>query len=613
MQKTLLATVALVTAVVANNAVAGLDTWDPQGASGNAVGGTWENVSWDTGNQLGTNNLSHFIEGDAANFAFGALGGSASTFTITMNSTHTVAGMFNGPLTPKSCYVTIAGTGSIVLPAAIEGFDTGGSTLGETIIDVPIGGPAGGIVVLEGAGQIFLNGISTYASGTDLGYSGASFTGIVNFSNSASFGTGVINISNSSGASMVVDVSTPVTIPNPVLVNAEGANTSLNIVGNAAGVTFSGNWSLGTNTPKIGSSSTSVTSLDIFSGVISGTTGGFIAWSTGGGTLEFNNAMTYTGATTISNIVTLALGPNGAIGNSAVTVQTNATLADTNVSGTNTIAGSVTFQAANGTGRAAAQAIFNGSGTSVGRISVGGSLTLATTPIVIHVSGSPLLAGSYRLISCTGTVTGSASTTPTITGLALPAGDTAAISTTTGAGGHVDLVITDPHPPSAGPFAIEPVEGIAETVSASKILSVASNPQNGTLSILSVASPTTNGATVTLTNGTLVYTSAANLNTDTINYVLGDGYGTASGTISVTVTGNGTGNNDLTVTPSGGGVIVQAFGIPGQSYYIQVASSVTGPWTDLPGTPVTANSLGQISYTVSDPTSPSYYRTSTTP
>jgi hypothetical protein len=64
---------------------------------------------------------------------------------------------------------------------------------------------------------------------------------------------------------------------------------------------------------------------------------------------------------------------------------------------------------------------------------------------------------------------------------------------------------------------------------------------------------------------------------------------------------------------SSGSAILQFHGIPGTSYYIQQSSAMTGPWVDLSGTPVTANTLGLINYTVTSPTSPSYYRTSTQP
>ena len=120
---------------------------------------------------------------------------------------------------------------------------------------------------------------------------------------------------------------------------------------------------------------------------------------------------------------------------------------------------------------------------------------------------------------------------------------------------------------------------------------------------------------VTLGGGLLTYTPAASyVGNDNINYVLSDGCGTAPGAVSVTVvSANAPSQNGLTIQMSGGNAILQFHGIPGQAYYIQQALSASGPWQDLPGTPVTANSLGLIAYTVIAPPSPSFYRTSTNP
>jgi hypothetical protein len=177
------------------------------------------------------------------------------------------------------------------------------------------------------------------------------------------------------------------------------------------------------------------------------------------------------------------------------------------------------------------------------------------------------------------------------------------------------VTVLDTNPPVAGSFAIAPVEGTSESVPVSKILSVDSSPSGGPLSIQSVTSPTANNGVVTLGGGLLTYTPAVNyVGADIINYVLSDGCGTVPGAVSVTVvSANAPSQNGLTIQVSDGNAILQFHGIPGQAYYIQVAPTLTGPWTDLPGTPVTANGLGLIAYTVILPASPSYYRTSINP
>ena len=135
------------------------------------------------------------------------------------------------------------------------------------------------------------------------------------------------------------------------------------------------------------------------------------------------------------------------------------------------------------------------------------------------------------------------------------------------------------------------------------------------MSIASVTSPTINGGVVTLGGGLFTYTPARNyVGADTINYVLTDGCGMVPGIVSVMVSStNAPTQNGLTIQMSGNNAILQFHGIPGQAYYIQQSSSVSGPWNDLPGTPVTANNLGLINYTVTVLPSPSFYRTSINP
>jgi hypothetical protein len=68
-------------------------------------------------------------------------------------------------------------------------------------------------------------------------------------------------------------------------------------------------------------------------------------------------------------------------------------------------------------------------------------LALNANAITINVGGGILGTGTYRLLDCTGSLSGSANVTPVFTGLGATPGATVSISTTTGAGGHVDLVV----------------------------------------------------------------------------------------------------------------------------------------------------------------------------
>jgi autotransporter-associated beta strand protein len=210
-----------------------------------------------------------------------------------MNGNHTVAGIFDGPLTPNSANVTINGTGIMTMqPANLNGFalnNASDGSLALVTINVVIAGGSTAGICAEESGQLFLNGVNTYVGGTYLGYSGSSFSsGIWNFNNSASFGTGPIYFLNCLGGALVAEGSSAITLPNAVTMY-QAANASLNIVGNPAGVTFSGPWTLtgggggtgaptyATTTPLASYGSLSIGSggaannLVIISGVISGT------------------------------------------------------------------------------------------------------------------------------------------------------------------------------------------------------------------------------------------------------------------------------------------------------------------------------------------------------
>src|SRR5580700_5198492 len=171
----------LILAFSAGNASAGFTYWDPQGkGAGGPTSGTWENADWST-HASGSTPPTAWVENTAAFFAVGA-SSSTPAFSVTMNSTHTVAGIFNGDgSTP--CNVTISGAGTMTMPAStLQGFYTASPC--STTINVPIAG-SGATFVAENSGQLTLNGTNTYTGGTAIGFSGAAFNGTLSFNNSA--------------------------------------------------------------------------------------------------------------------------------------------------------------------------------------------------------------------------------------------------------------------------------------------------------------------------------------------------------------------------------------------------------------------------------------------
>lgn len=541
--------------------------WDPQGTTGanpytGSMTGTWETAKW-TGSSAGQASPIAWVEGKAACFGVNT-GNGTPAYTVTMNSNHVVAGFFDGPLNPNSCNVTINGSGVISLASGAQALDVinaSDGSLGVLTINTVIAGD--GQLVPEGNGQSYLNGANTYSGGTALGYSTVPWNGTVNFNNGSSFGTGTITLQNvGNGGALVVEGTSAINITNPVTVASATTN---NIVGNAAGLTFSGPWSLGAAV-SLGSGG-AANNLVAISGVVSGgsaltkynpgilslngvntysgattisagtltiggagqlgagsyagkitnnatfnyassatqTLSGIISGTgalhqSGPGKLTLNAANTYTGATTVSG-GTLALGGSGSIGGSAVTVSSGATLANAATT-TRTIGGATVL---NSGGFASFTA--TGPGT-LGKISVTGNLTLNGNAITVNLSGSSLAVGTYRLMDCTGTLSGSANATPTITGTVLTAGFTASVTTTTGSAGHFDLVIAKSAPSFAN-----------LTVSQSITYGTPSITLGGTLSASGPVYPAS-GETITVTiNGNAQTTSINDSTGDfSINY-----------------------------------------------------------------------------------------------
>ncbi len=266
--------------------------WDPEGTAAESAAsftGTWDGTTlqWATTSAQTASQVA-WVSGDAADFCAG--GTTVSTaFTVTLNSTLTIGGIFNGSLSTPGSLVTISGTGSLSLASGADAFATGG--VGTTTIAVPMIGP--GQVALEAGGKIFFNGTNTYSGGTSIGYVGlTAFTGTANFNNGSSFGTGAMTMTTAgANCTLQVEGTAPITLANSWV----AAAINMNIVANPAGLTLTGPWNLAA-TPAIGAGGTG--DLITISGVMSGV-GGFTKY--GASTIVLSGPNTYTGLTTISN------------------------------------------------------------------------------------------------------------------------------------------------------------------------------------------------------------------------------------------------------------------------------------------------------------------------
>ena len=335
------------------------------------------------------------------------ISGANRTITVTANTLTLGAGVTDGG-SGKS--LTKAGAGTLVLSAA-AGTWTGGSEVDAGTLsigsDTALGTGTftlhGGIIQSSGGARSIANAtVLSVSSGTVAGAD--SFT----FSSSGTF--------TAAGAArtLTVNNSSTTTLAGNVYLSDDNSTSG-------RGLTINGTGNVTISAPVANNNA--------------GNTQSATLTYSGSGTLTLSGANTYTGATTVNTGI-LALGAGGSIGASATTVSSGATLANATTTtrsiGAATVLSSGAFASFTGVG---------GGSSAVGKTSVTGNLTLNNNVITVNVTGSALAAGSYRLLDCTGTLTGSANATPTITGTALASGYTATVSTTTGAGGHVDLVV----------------------------------------------------------------------------------------------------------------------------------------------------------------------------
>jgi autotransporter-associated beta strand protein len=255
--------------------------------SGVTNGGSysWEASVWST-DSTGSSATAPWTEGNFPEFAAGTDGATAS-YTVTAGSPHHIVGALQRTSTGT---VTLNGGDLTIDGGAQQGFFSSGFLT----INNKLTGTGG---IISQSGQLFLNGNNDYSGGTTPG------SGLINFNNANSFGTGPILMSSSGGA-LIAEGTSAINIPNSWTISL--ATATINCVGNTAGITYSGNVSLGTNTFNIGCGG-STANIDIFSGVISGT--GNIGRSVGqnpAGIIKFTGANTYTGKTTLQSGITYA-------------------------------------------------------------------------------------------------------------------------------------------------------------------------------------------------------------------------------------------------------------------------------------------------------------------
>lgn len=160
-------------------------------------------------------------------------------------------------------------------------------------------------------------------------------------------------------------------------------------------------------------------------------------------------------------------------------------------------------------------------------------------------------------------------------------------------------------------FTVGTLQNQPFALSAEKFLASSSDSLNYPLILSTLSTSSTNGGKVVFADGTATYTPLTNFTgSDMFSYTVTTEYGgSATGNVRVQVfaIGQSCGSFQPLVSCGNGKIQLSFSGVPGLTYRLQRASSVTGPWT--PITNVTADSFG--SATLADPNPPAdtaFYR-----
>ena len=467
-------------------------------------------------------------------------------------------------------------------------------------------------------------------------------------------GGGTISITNAGAIGIPTDVSFPDKFN--FLANATLKVTNSFTLGrNVATNDFAGFRINGGSTGTINVASNSTFTIDGPIIDIPSTGSGSLI-KAGSGTLVLDQTNTYSGGTTVSaGTLKVSNTTGSATGTNSVTVNSGATLAGSgSVSSPVALNGTIApgGSAGPGTITTAAETWANGghyswdinsTGGSAGAdpgqdlITVNGALNVTATSggFSIDINGLNLSdvpgavngfanTGRYSwvILHTTGGITGFASNAFTLNAANFsnnnaPGLGSFAITTTNG-GNDLALNFIGNTAPVAGAATYSRPKDTPLKILISDLLTNASDPDGDSITLASVGSPSTNGATITMDTNFVYYTpSGVNPNvTDAFTYTVADVYGaTNQGTVTVTIapdTNMQSVNITGIVTLGDGTTQISFAGIPGRNYLIQATTNLTPTitWTTIGTNSAGTNGLFQYDDLDSTNFANRYYRTS---
>jgi len=171
--------------------------------------------------------------------------------------------------------------------------------------------------------------------------------------------------------------------------------------------------------------------------------------------------------------------------------------------------------------------------------------------------------------------------------------------------------LTINQPPLASNIAAGTKQNKSISIPIAKMLFYASDPDGDPLALSAVSATSTNGAAVFSNVNEVIYTPLTGyIGSDAFSWSVSDGHGgSASALVLIEVRPNDeVSGNMLPLTIVPGGYQVGFFGIPGRTYTLQRAETVTGPWTTLSPVLVGPDGLG-VYYDTNSPPAIAFYRT----
>jgi autotransporter-associated beta strand protein len=571
--------------LIAGNSGSGLNftgTGAAQIYIGNA-GNTFDGPIAITGGEVVFNDNGSFgastsITLDGGRLTMATMDTSGNTSALTAATMASSRNLFVGPTAGTS--ISIQGS-------------TGVTTYNGVIADKP---STAGILVKQGAGKLILGGASIYSGDTFVNNGTVQLsaddrlpsTTTVNIGQSASANVGRLDLNGANqhvaGLNSVVGVNTVATAKNAIT-NSAGACT----------LTLQGGGSY-----SYGDGSTNN------SGIISGP---FSLVKAGSGTQILGDTNAYTGTTTVSN-GTLVI--NGSIAPAGTTV------AGGTLAGNGTVFGAVSVSGALSPGYGAVgkltlgPVLLQSGGAEVVKVVDGGGaagtgydtvvamgdvgvLSTSGTPFIVRLASSNAVFNNankyvWNIISSSGAVTNFAANRFQI--------DSSAFTNNLGGGGFfiatngAGLNVVFEHPPVAAPVTFSRTAGTMLKIAISDLKTNWSDADGDTVTLSSVAGTSANNVAVSKDSSYIYYNGSDN-QPDTFTYVVGDGFTTTSGTVTISVSAPAPGAVAQISYNGGPAPTITFAGIPGRTNVVQASTNLID-WVNISTNVAGSNGLWQV-------------------